>query len=83
VQRTASLYQTAAADLVIKPHVGHIRWDEMGRAKELIAAGYEAGVESIPDIQAVLEAAIEARPRWYQLRRRKKLPTKGPMSLPT
>lgn len=83
VQRTASLYQTAAADLVIKPHVGHIRWDEMGRAKELIAAGYEAGVESISDIQAVLEASIKAQPRWYQLRRRKKLPTKGPMSLPT
>src|SRR5688572_30042787 len=44
VQRTASLYQLAAADLVIKPRVGHIRWDEMARGEDLIAAGYEAGV---------------------------------------
>lgn len=57
VQRTASLYQTEAADLVIKPHVGHIRWDEMTRAKELIAAGYEAGLESIPEIKAILKVA--------------------------
>lgn len=83
VQRTASLHQTAAADMVIKPRVGHIRWDEMGRAKELIAAGYEAGVESIPDIHAVLEASIRAQPRWYRLRRRKKLTTRDPMRLPT
>jgi NTE family protein len=76
VQRTASLYQTAAADLVIKPRVGHIRWDEMGKAKELIAAGYEAGLQSIPQINAVLEKSIKAQPKWYQLRRRKKLPTR-------
>jgi NTE family protein len=83
VQRTASLYQTAAADLVIKPHVGHIRWDEMGRAKELISAGYEAVLQSIPEIRAVLEAAIKSRPRWYQIRRRKKFPSKDPLRLPT
>ena len=83
VQRTASLYQTAAADLVIKPRVGHIRWDEMGKAKELIAAGYEAGLQSITQINAVLEESIKAQPKWYQLRRRKKLSTKDPLSLST
>lgn len=76
VQRTASLYQTAAADLVIKPRVGHIRWDEMGKAKELIAAGYEAGLQSIEQINAVVDESIKAQPKWYQLGRRKKLPTR-------
>ncbi|MCM3872782.1 MAG: patatin-like phospholipase family protein, partial [Pyrinomonadaceae bacterium] len=56
VQRTASLYQLAAADVVIKPRVGHIRWDEMRRGEELIAAGYEAGLESIPEIEMVIAA---------------------------
>jgi hypothetical protein len=51
--------------------VGHIRWDEMGRAEELLTAGYEAGVESIPEIRNVIEEAQKAAPRWYQLRRRR------------
>jgi NTE family protein len=80
VQRTASLYQLSAADVVIKPKVGHIRWDEMRRSKELIAAGYEAGIESIPEIQTVIEAAIKAAPRWYQFRRRKESPAKRPIT---
>jgi NTE family protein len=83
VQRTASRSQRSASDVVIAPHVGHIRWDEMGRAKELIAAGYEAGLESIPVIREVLEAAIRAQRKWYQLRRRKKVSAKDPVSLPT
>ncbi len=83
VQRTASLYQTAVADMVIKPRVGHIRWDELARAKELIAAGYEAGLASIPDINALIETSIKGQPKWYQLRRRKKLTSKAPLSLPT
>src|SRR5882724_2735482 len=79
VQRTASRHQLDAADLVIKPRVGHIRWDEMARADELIAAGYQAGIESIPDILALLETAARAHPKWYQLRRRKKVPAKRPV----
>jgi len=59
VQKTASNYQLESADLVITPKVGHIRWDEVGRADELIAAGYEAGRESIPRIQALLAAVTE------------------------
>ena len=56
-QKTATNYQLESADLVIRPKVGHIRWDEMGRADELITAGYEAALESIPQIQALIEEA--------------------------
>ena len=56
VQRTASRYQLSLCDHVVKPKVGHIRWDEMGRSEELVAAGYEAGLESIPEIRALMEA---------------------------
>lgn len=80
VQRTASLYQLSAADVVIKPRVGHIRWDEMRRGEELIAAGYEAGLESIPEIKMAIAAAARAVPKWYQLRRRKDLPVKRPIT---
>ena len=55
VQRTASSYQLERADVVISPKVGHIRWDEMGRGEELMAAGYAAGLESIPKIKTLLE----------------------------
>ena len=37
------------SDFVISPKVGHIRWDEMGRADELIEAGYEAGLRVFPE----------------------------------
>ena len=82
VQKTASHYQLQSADLVIQPKVGHIRWDEMGRADELIATGYEAALESVPEIQALIEEAVKAQPKWYQLRRRKKLISKRALSLP-
>ena len=58
VQRTASSYQLEMSDLVISPKVGHIRWDEMGRADELMDAGYKAGLESISSIQALLEPEV-------------------------
>ena len=80
VQRTASLYQLAAADVVIKPRVGHIRWDEMRRGEELIAAGYEAGIESIPEILMAIAAATKAAPKWYHLRRRREVPAKRPIT---
>ncbi len=83
VQKTASHYQRELSDLVIQPQVGHIRWDEMGRAEELIAAGYEAGLESIPQIRALIDEVVKAQPKWYQLRRRKKLAVKPPLTLPT
>ena len=56
VQKTASHYQLSLSDHVIKPQVGHIRWDEMGRGEELVAAGYAAGLASVPEILALIEA---------------------------
>ena len=55
VQKTASHYQLSLSDYVIRPKVGHIRWDEMGRAVELVAAGHQAGLDSIAEIRALIE----------------------------
>jgi NTE family protein len=71
VQRSATLHQLRQADCVIRPHVGHIRWDEMARAAELIDAGYEAGRESVKKIQRLIEIKLEEMPRWYQFARRR------------
>jgi NTE family protein len=62
VQKTASHNQRELADLVINPKVGHIRWDEMGRADELMAAGYEAALKRIPDIRALIEVLATKTP---------------------
>jgi NTE family protein len=56
VQRTVSKAQLQDADLVIKPRVGHIRWDQLSRGEELLAAGYEAASESIESIKALMAA---------------------------
>ena len=80
VQRTASQHQIASADFVIRPRVGHIRWDEIGRSEELIKAGYEAGQESARKILALIESAKADQPKWYHLGRRKakqRLTTRG------
>jgi NTE family protein len=71
VQRTASAHQLQDADVVIRPRVGHIRWDEMTRAEELIAAGEEAARATIQRIKHLLESASEQPLKWYQLRRRR------------
>jgi NTE family protein len=59
VQKTASSYQISLSDYVIRPKVGHIRWDEMGRGSELVAAGYEAGLASVAEIRALIDATAE------------------------
>lgn len=56
VQKTASRYQLASADLVVTPQIGHIRWDEMGRAVELMDAGYNAAIERMPQIFELIES---------------------------
>jgi NTE family protein len=56
VQKTASSYELEVADLVISPKVGHIRWDEMGRADELMEAGYKVGIESIPKVRDLIDS---------------------------
>jgi NTE family protein len=57
VQKTASRFQIASADIVITPQVGHIRWDEMGRADELMEAGYTAAMASMPQVFELLESS--------------------------
>ncbi|HLA10127.1 MAG TPA: patatin-like phospholipase family protein [Pyrinomonadaceae bacterium] len=83
VQRTVSLHELQHADAVIKPSVGHIRWDEMARADELLDAGYQAALEAVPRIREVIETAAKASSRWYQLRRRKSLRVKNPQASTT
>jgi NTE family protein len=83
VQRTVSGYQLTHADAVIRPRVGHIRWDEMGRAEELLKAGYESGIEAVPRIKELIEEAIKAMPKWYQLRRRREALAKRPLTSTT
>src|SRR6185369_5969656 len=57
VQQTASAYQLERSDFVISPRVGHFRWDRMGRADEIIATGYEAGLKSIGQIRQLIDSA--------------------------
>jgi NTE family protein len=59
IQKTASTHDVQDADLVIKPKVGHIRWDEMSRASELIAAGEEAAHSSIDRLKQLIGSVQE------------------------
>lgn len=70
IQRTAATHQKQNADVVITPKIGHIRWDEMTRADELIAAGEEAALASIEKIKQLLDPVPEPALKWYQLGRR-------------
>src|SRR5205085_6056008 len=67
LQRTATAQQLRAADLCIAPKVGHIRWDEMTRADELMAAGEEAALAALDQIEALLAPPpVAAEPSWLQ-----------------
>jgi len=55
IQKSVSHHQLSASDFVISPRVGHIRWDQLRRSEQLIAAGYEAGAECAPAIKALIE----------------------------
>src|SRR2546425_5381782 len=55
VERIVSNQERDKADVLIAPRVGHIRWDQTRRAAELSKAGYEAGLESIERIKAIVE----------------------------
>jgi NTE family protein len=70
VQRTAAIHQLHDADVVIRPRTGHIRWDEMGRADELISIGEQAARSTIERIKRLLEPVAEPPLKWYQFRRR-------------
>lgn len=59
VQKIVSRHQLENSDLVISPKVGHIRWDQVRRADELIEAGYKAGLESIPKIRELIASVSD------------------------
>jgi NTE family protein len=59
VQKAASHPQREMADLVITPKIAHIRWDQTRRADELMAAGYEAGLEKISEIRALIDSVSQ------------------------
>jgi NTE family protein len=69
VQRVAVEHQREIADVVISPQVGHLRWDEMTRAEEFIAAGVEAARAAIPAIKELLEPQPAENQGWFNLRR--------------
>jgi NTE family protein len=69
VQKTAAAHQRHSADIVLSPRVGHIRWDEMTRAAELIAAGEEAARAALPAIKELVEPQPPPTPRWFPFRR--------------
>lgn len=67
VQKTAAHHQREMSDVVISPKVGHIRWDEMGRAEELMVLGYKAAVDSIPEIRKLIDDVSASQLEPYQL----------------
>ena len=70
VQRTATAFQRQVADVVVSPRVGHIRWDEMARADELINAGIEATRAVLPNLRELLAPAEAPPSKWLPFRRR-------------
>jgi NTE family protein len=57
VERIVSNQEREHADVLIVPKIGHIRWDQTWRSKELIECGYQAGLAAIAEIKAVIERA--------------------------
>jgi NTE family protein len=49
--RTASRNQHYRADIVIEPHIGHIRPDEIGKRDELVELGEKAALEKMDEIR--------------------------------
>ncbi len=67
VQKTVSARHLELSDFVISPKVGHFRWDKMGRADELFAAGYEAGLQSIGRIRELIDSAANKEAQREQM----------------
>jgi len=57
VERIVSDQERGDADVQIVPKVGHIRWDQTRRAKDLIECGYQAGLGAIEEIRSVMNKA--------------------------
>jgi NTE family protein len=58
-QRSATAHELRGADVAVLPKVGHIRWDEMSRAAELINAGEAAALAALTEIDALLAPRAE------------------------
>jgi NTE family protein len=57
VERIVSNQERADADVLVVPKVGHIRWDQTRRSKDLVECGYQAGLEAIDEIKSVIQQA--------------------------
>lgn len=57
LMRTVAKHQLNSADIIIRPKVGHLRWDQVGRSREFIEAGETAALEVIDDIERLIENA--------------------------
>ena len=53
-----------AADVIVRPEVGHIHWADFQNIRDLIEKGERAAREKLPDI---LELIREKRPFWMRL----------------
>src|SRR5437588_183795 len=60
--------RTGAA-VVMRDAVGHLRWDEMGRAEEFIEAGAVAARAALPAIRELLEPQPAEDSGWFPFRR--------------
>ena len=63
VERVVANQERADADVLLTPRVGHIRWDQTRRAKELVELGYVTATESIDRIKSVIESSSVAAPK--------------------
>ena len=54
VERIVSNQESANADFIIVPKVGHIHWDETRRAEELLKIGYKTALDSIDQIKDLI-----------------------------
>lgn len=60
VQRSIAARDLRHAHIAIRPRIGHIRWDEISRADELMRLGAESAREAIPKIKRLLSEAESA-----------------------
>lgn len=56
LMRTVAKHQLNNADIIIRPKVGHLRWDQVGRSREFIEAGEAATLEVIGSIKNLINA---------------------------
>ncbi|MDQ4123846.1 MAG: patatin-like phospholipase family protein [Acidobacteriota bacterium] len=57
LMQTVAKHQLNSADIIIRPKVGHLRWDQVGRSREFIEAGEAATLEVIDKIKNLIQSA--------------------------